>query len=513
MTMAAEQTMIQDMIEEYGERIGNIKKYYPYFCLMETNFSLYKEGKYDVLDMGYLVMSILRFFIEENNFKEKYVSYLEYVDFVKVVLKRDFELFIDEQEEEGIAAYIFDKIKNDGKPFAFTYFDPMDRKKKSIRTKLLENHIQDGTIFYSITADAIEFYLDTKEVKDESGINVEQLLLEKLIASQNFRGAVEVVKRINSEVSKMQRRKNEVLNILSYDVFEGVKVYEKFQETGIRWFADEQKLFQKNMDLIEKALSRASQESETGLVTNSYYNAIDEIYTLEVELKKAIHKHGELLKACTELQIKTDEIVAKSKFNALRTSFHFKNQVKRLMDMDRTDLLENIAKPLLSLHVPKTFSFKCLDDLLHIKDDTKEESEKVIKQEEVAYVYEDEVEAQRIASNYSLILDKLLKQLEIQERFTLMEFNHILQEHYGERIFRNGDYYSFLVHLCQKKEYHIEEIRKKPDTFLEEIIDAHLAKSSEVYEVTDFAVQMDEMAEMIKLFEFFEMSNIIFIRQ
>ena len=511
--MAAEQTMIRDIVEEYSERIGNIKKYYPYFCLMETNFTLYKEGKYDVLDMGYLVMSILRFFIEENNFKEKYVSYAEYVDFIREVLKRDFILLVSESEEDEIAAYIFDKIKNDGKPFTFNYFDPMDRKKKSIRTKLLENHIQDSMIFYSITADAIEFYLDTKEVKDESGINVEQLLLEKLIDSQNFRGAVEVVKRINSEVSKMQRRKNEVLNILSYDVFEGVKVYEKFQEVGIRWFANEQKLFQKNMDLIEKALSRASHDGETGAFTSSYYNAIDEIYTLEIELKKAIHKHSELLKACTDLQIKADEIVAKSKFNALRTSFHFENQVKRLMELDRTDLLANLAKPLLSLHVQKTFNFNSLDDLLNIKEDTVEESEQVVKQEEVTYIYEDELEDERISNNYSLIIDKLLKQLEIQEKFTLVEFNTLLQEYYGERIFRNGDYYSFLVHLCQKKEYHIDEIYRKPDTFLEEIIENHLEKSNEVYKVTDFTVHMAEDAKMIKLFGFFEISNITFIRQ
>ena len=77
-------------------------------------------------------------------------------------IRRDFGLVLDEQDNKVIVDYIFDKLKNDGKPFTFEYYDPVERVKKVSRVKLLESRIQDGTVWYSISSDGIEFYLDTK---------------------------------------------------------------------------------------------------------------------------------------------------------------------------------------------------------------------------------------------------------------------------------------------------------------------------------------------------------------
>ena len=82
-----------------------------------------------MLDMGYIVMGILRFFIRENNFKEKDVTYPEYLDFITSLLKRDFGLNLSAQEYKELADYIFDKIKNEGRPFTFPYYDPIEKKK------------------------------------------------------------------------------------------------------------------------------------------------------------------------------------------------------------------------------------------------------------------------------------------------------------------------------------------------------------------------------------------------
>jgi len=84
------------------------------------------------------------------------------------------------------------------------------KQRKTGRVKLIDSHIVDGKVLYFITADGIEFYLDTKEIKDESKINVQQLLLEKMIVGENFRGGIEVVRRINSEVNRLIREKDEI---------------------------------------------------------------------------------------------------------------------------------------------------------------------------------------------------------------------------------------------------------------------------------------------------------------
>ena len=168
--------------------------------------------------------------------------------------------------------------------------------------------------------DAIEFYLDTKEIKDESRISVSQLLLEKMINSQNFRGGVEVVERINEEVNRLKLKKNEVLTILSGDVFAGIEAYEEFVKTGMKWFDDEEKLFKKNRDLIAKSIEKLNASGSTG---EGYYRTMNEIYSLETQLKQAMNRHSELLKDCTEMQKMTDDAVRRAKLGRLRSHMDF----------------------------------------------------------------------------------------------------------------------------------------------------------------------------------------------
>lgn len=494
--MTNQTTMLREIIEEHSDRIKNMKKYYPYFRLAETSLAQYRDGQFACLDMGYITLAVIRFFIEENNFKEKDVTYQEYYAFLKELLKRDFDLELEREEEQDLIAFLFDKLKNEGKPFSFDYYDPTDHKRKTMRSRFMDSKIEDGVVYYYITSDAIEFYLDTKEIKDESTINVEQLLLEKLISTQNFRGGTEVAKRINNEVGRLMRQKNEVLGILSYDVFAGVEAFEKFMGSTMRWFKEEQKLFVRNSDLIHKALERAESDGAQGDYQSRYYQAIDEIYQLELELKKAIARHSELLGACTVLQKKVGELVAKSKFAALKRSLDFKRMGQRLMERDRTDLLEALVMPLFDVHPGKTLTLGRLEDLLMVSPEKTENAEAVSEGEEQIYIYEDEIEDARIQKNYILLFENLLQTLERKESFTLKEWQEQLLFQLGEQVVRNADYYSFLVHLAQKKEYNVRKMIEKPDTFLEEAVKVFLEEHKE-YEEVDMTLTMLPEEELL----------------
>ena len=59
--MPQENILVNDIISDHRERMLNLKKYYPFFKLSEVSFSWYKEGIYDSLDMGYILMAVLRF--------------------------------------------------------------------------------------------------------------------------------------------------------------------------------------------------------------------------------------------------------------------------------------------------------------------------------------------------------------------------------------------------------------------------------------------------------------------
>lgn len=484
--------MINDIIDNHNERMQNLKKFIPFFRLQESSMNLYKDGKYSFLDLGYITMALLRFFIEENNFNDRNVTYGEVTSFLMQLLRRDFDVILPEEESKELIGYIFDKIKNDGKPFVMDYFDPSDKKRKTARMKLIESKFISGVIVYSITSEAIEFYLETKEVKEESKISIEQLLLEKMITTKNFKGGIDVIKRINSEVNRLRLRKQEVLFILGYNVFEGIKALEDFNKTGIRWFKEEQKAFLKNKELIDQAFLRVEQMVVSEERNEGSRSTYRDIYELEVELNKAIDNHGRLLSDCTELQKKADEIIAKYKYSRLRNSFDFKSYMEKTKEINNVQLLGSIVLPLLKPKLSKSFYIASVDELLLQPADTEELSEKVGEEQEQMYRYEDEIEEERILGNYESLIKTLLDTMLVTKSFDLKEFNTILQVKYFDDIFKNSDYYSFLVHLCQKKEYDLSKIVHHQDTFLDGILAVFLSNPKNFrYKNIKFQLKLD----------------------
>lgn len=508
--MAQELVFINDIISEHRDRMVNLKKYYPFFRLCDNTFSQFKEGKYDELDMGYLTMAVLRFFIEENNFREKDVLYKEYHDFMVECLKRDFAVEYTQDEYDEIAQYIFDKIKNDGHPFVFEYYNPEDKKKRVSRMKLIESAVKDDNVWYSITSDAIEFYLETKEIKEQSKISVQQLLLEKLIKAKNFKGGTEVIARINNEVSRLKYRKNEVVSLLAIDVFSGTEAYEDFVVNGMRWFEEEEKLFVKNMELIEATLERAEQETEKN---EAYYRTLNDIYQLATQLKIAMNKHSQLLTACTELSVKADEIIRKSKIRKLRNGFDFRNILARMIKRDDVNVLSMMINPLFDLNIQKSFNVIAIDDMLTYRPERAEVVEKVVEEEEKEIIFPDEIEEKRMNHNFVIFMQELLYRLMKQESFSLREFTDYLAEKYSEKIYKNSDYYAFLVHLCQKKEYRFDK-KIKQETFLDGIIEEMMTEDNqEKFGDVAFRLVMggDETLEDLVLAGM-QVTNIIFER-
>lgn len=512
--MSEQYLLINDIMENHSARMQNLRKYYPFFCLAETTFTQYKEGKYAELDMGYITMASLRFFINENQFNEREITFERYEAFLRELLARDFLLQEEDGEEHELVGYIFDKLKNDGKPFEFSFFDPEEKKRKSTRVKLIDSRVEHGEIFYYITSEAIEFYLDTKEMKDESNISVQQLLLEKMIRAKNFKGGIDVVRRINGEVSKLVLRKEEVIKELGYDVFTGAKACDEYMETVAKWFEEEQKLFRKNKELVEQAIRKADMEpatAETGIRSEGSVRSMEEIHQLDTELKKTIHKHSQLIQETIELQKIADKMIGQAKLRKLRPVFDFEETKKRLIKEDTPDKLGMVLLPFFGLHLQKSFSMTAIDRLLAERGDSAEAKEQVDKtslQED--YVYEDELEDERIAHNFGIIFLELLWQLKKKGHIDLFELYAILEIKLGTELFRNGDFYSFLVHISQKKEYSMKEVLRKQETFFEQmVIGSFGVEEQDEYENMELVLTHKEEQEL-EIAPGFVVTNIVF---
>lgn len=495
--MNVNNSLRSDIVNNHTDRMGYLKKYLPFFRLQEVSLSQFKEGKYAIVDMGYITMAVLRFFIEENHFKDQTMTYPKIAFFITELLTRDFELLLEDTEAKELVDYIFDKMKNEGKPFEMEYFDPEDKKRKILRMRLIESKLVKGTVEYSITADAIEFYLETKEVKEESKINIQQLLLEKMIATKNFRGGIDVVKRINSEVTRLRLKKQEVLLLLGINVFEGVKALEEFQKTGIHWFSEEQKAFEKNKELIETALLKAETMNKEQVAhkepsqDREYADTLKEIYELEIELKKAMTLHSRLLADCMDLQVKADEIISKYKYSRLRNAFDFTSFLEKAKGHNNSSTLTYLVQPFLLPFLNKSFYIRNINDVLTYQGNKEESGEAVVALEEHSYEFDDVLEEQRISKNYAAILKVMMNMFVTRDEFTLEEFNKELLLTFFDEIFQNSDYYSFLVHLCQKKSYDLNGVIKHQDTFFDAILADFLRNSgNERYDSLSFHLEL-----------------------
>lgn len=498
--------LIHDIIDEHEERMVNLKKFYPFFRLCDHSLNQFREGRYERIDMGYVIMAVLRFFIEENSFNDRKVTYRDYENFLRELLVRDFDFQEDEDASAALNQYIFDKLTNEGRPFYFEYYDPKKRCMKQGRTRLLESSYQEGEICYSISSDGIEFYLETKETREKSRISIQQILLEKMIRSKNFRGGVDVIRRINSEVTRLMLQQGEIVTLLSHNIFEGMEALETFSKKGLQWFDEEQKLFDTNLELVKKALLRAREE-------HYQPQTMEEIYYLNQELKKAMDRHEALLKTCTNLQVQADEMMLKAKRSRFRRTMDFSDLLRKAMEKDDIRLLEVMTSPLFGLKIRKTFQLGRLEDLMTCRSEDEEAGEAIPAGDEETYVFEDETEEARIRHNHRLLLKILFDLLLQRKSLTLSELHYFYVMKFTDTILRNGDYYAFLVHLSQKYYYDLAHIRDSPDTFLEEVM-AELVRGNRDKEYEDLKFILEFLPEeRIDLEERGYLTNIRFERQ
>ncbi|MBR6402241.1 MAG: hypothetical protein IKS48_02520 [Eubacterium sp.] len=463
--MAENYVLIDDIIKNHSERILNLRKFYPFFVVSQNAFTQFKDGRYKDLDMGYLCMAILRFFINENSFNNRPVKYAEYERFCLDTLKRDFGQSFHEDKEEAreLVRYIFDKINNYGRAFELSFFDPAEKKTKLARVRLLDSNVREDEVVYSITEDGIEFYLSTKEVRDESRINMDQLLLEKMIKAENFRGGIDVIERINIEVNALEKRREEVVGILLTDVHAGTQAVDDYIDRTAVWFAEEKKSFARSRDLVDRAVARMKFGGET--------RSVSDITRLQTMLKQTIENHSRLIASTAELTRFSDEMVRRNRTRSLKAAFDFEGFLRRVTEADSPEMMSEIILPFVLPVRRKSFAISAIDNLVLTKTGESMQGEKkeVVKAD-LNFRYEDELLADMVGENFAKLFTELLGRIRRWGKLTLKEYLAILEVKFGKDVYQNRDLYSFLTHLAEKEYYDMEKVLSDAETFLEDAV-------------------------------------------
>ncbi len=496
-SMASKYTLTDDIIKNHTERILNLRKFYPFFTLAEGTFSQYKEGVFRFLDMGYITLAVLRYFINENSFNDSPVTYSGYSEFCREMLSRDFDVTRErfaKDEIDELIRYIFDKMRNYGKAFEFDFYDPAERKQKVARVRLIDSTVRENEVVYTITEDGIEFYLTTKEVRDESRINMDQILLEKLIKSENFRGSIDVIERINIEVKALEKYREEVVELLLSDVHEGAKAVDEYVERTSVWFAEERKSFARNRELVDKAVARLTFGSDAGDSKTAR-----DITRLQTMLKQTIENHSNLIAATAELSRFSDEMIRRSRVRSLRASFDYESALNRMVAEDCPQCLAEFIEPLLLPKRHKSLAISTIDNIVlqRTAESLKGEERKELKAD-LNFKYDDELLNESVSMNFAKLFKELLGRLQRWDRVTLKEYGAILEVKFGMDIYRNRDYYAFLTHLAGKDSYSVKEITENSETFLEEMVVSGMTED-ELESFQDMAFKIEFGNDLVKM--------------
>ena len=437
-----ETRLINDIVENHQERMQNLKRYYPFFRLMDIRLAQYKTGQYASVDMGYVVMAVLRFFIEYNHFRDLPVTYEAYESFMRDLLARDFQLPPDEKEDGQLIQYIFDKLQGEGRPFVMNWFDPSDHTRHVMHVRLIESYLRNMQVVYKVSADAVAFYLDTKELREESRISIAQLLLTKKIKSRDFEGGMQVLDSINVEVVRLLDEQEALGAALVRDPVKGLQDLEAYHESLLRWFDDEQRLFASNMALVQQLTASAGEEPLSP-------EAAGKLRQLDMALKNATSRHGQLMQAYLKMQQAGERALSNAKRSRFRRSLDFMDLLGQICRANDAKLLAPVIAPLFLPKIMKTLNLSRLDDLLVMKSEGEETGEQVLPMTEREMPDMEKAAEARIAHNFGFFGSILRQCLEEHPRVTLQMFNEKVAETASEQALRNADYYAFLVHLCR----------------------------------------------------------------
>ena len=145
--------------------------------------------------------------------------------------------------------------------------------------------------------------------------------------------------------------------------------------------------------------------------------------------------------------------------------------LEQAMEADAPALLAHVLMPFAAPKIHRSFNLHDIDHLLNVSAGTKDSGEKVeSKTIDPDFKYEDELLDDQIEINFARMFRELLDQLSKWGKLTLKEYNGILEIKFGKEIYRNRDYYAYLVHLAGKTRYDLAAMQEKQETMFEEIV-------------------------------------------
>lgn len=313
--------LLEVIQDELPIRLSNLTKYAPFFQI--ANIKNYK-GRYDV---GIISLGIMSYMLLEGKLLDKGLEFEKIQTYIEHATLKYYGDTLSKVDSEDMTRDILNYMQNKGGPFSHIYYDVIRKTEVDKKVRYIErkyDRIQNKNL-YSLTSEGVDFFLQLKEFGEESRVTITLLLLRKLVSSGNFESAINTISNLNIEIRKEIRCKNEILEELSYNVYDG---YEKYTYNAREKLEEEQGLFRDTIHTLTTIETEYLEKIEKNQITEKELKLKYYVTDMKIELSKSVEIHSRLLAAVIELREKADEILTLKRKNILKETLNFNVSVK-----------------------------------------------------------------------------------------------------------------------------------------------------------------------------------------
>lgn len=444
------ESLIRDIRSELDDRMDNIKIYYPFLDIQRRS-RLKNKARFELPE---LCIAVLAYLLNEGKLKYKGISLNDIAEFIRILADRQYRESIDEAEAKDLAAQVLDELQNGGGNFIFQYYSYAAGQSKEKMIKLIEMKLgENNQFYYYLTKQGLDFYLKTKEFPEETQITINLLLFKKQIEKGAFEFAQETVKRLNMEVQRKIERKNWLLDLLMFGGKEGASAYREYHQAIFLQFEEEKQLFQDVRNLLNDVYMDYAGKMSQKILTEKEKKAFILIKKIEKEMKEAMHAHTQLLKDAAALTSEYDRILNLRRKAAFSERFNFRGEFERAVASgNKAEVLGFFAQPFLQPTLKKRFNpLKVFQPQRVFTSSAGEEAELEAELDIITKETLDEAVRKRVDLNFMKLAASFLRTLGKRKEFSLLTWCEELKREYGNKVFENPDFISFIIELNKGK--------------------------------------------------------------
>lgn len=433
-------------LQNFHERMRNVAEFYPLFRLRE----LRKYQEYDLLALGVGVMLLI---LEHMLIGRLESDHNDVARFLRGVISESYGKQLTEEESRDLAGYLLANLRNDGRPFEFTYRNLEAGQEDKHVFHLIENgtyHVASGQIRFKLSDAGLDLLFKTREMYKELRITISQILLRQQIEKGVFEDAIRTVSSLGLDVRQLREELERMKMAIKRDVSQfSLPAYEAMLSAIREQFQKEKQMFDDLNNLLRD--TRANYEQRG---TDGQERTMNQLVEISQRLNQVMNLHNKLLTDKLDLQGLVLEALEEGIVQGFRSKVNFEREFLDPVLRSGTSLenVKRLIEPMLSLNVKKRFNIHKAFAPQPVPKPEREVKEQAPDIQEEVAVATDDPKAKLKAirdERYKGYLKMIFEPMMHEQSLTLHD---ILREQPADRqydVVNSRDFYPFLVQLHQ----------------------------------------------------------------